>query len=178
MRGFGMHQSTRQQRGHQPGARLLDAPTGSATRCNCRQHDVNFFAETAKEGSAVPVNAQIFVGDYSARSTQIADTNPATVNAGTDATGNLDNTAQFAPTAPGPDSLLPKGKASERWSTYNFVAVAPGYGHRPLQREGPEAGRGPEHHDPHADELRVGGAGRDDHDRRSRYRDEREPRRT
>jgi hypothetical protein len=90
---------------------------------------LNFFAETGKGKDAVPVNAKIFVGDYEARSTQVADTDPATVNAGTDATGNLDNTAQFAPTAPGPDSLLPKGKARERWSTYNFVAVAPGYGH-------------------------------------------------
>ncbi len=90
---------------------------------------LNFFAETSEgKDTLVPVNAKIYVGDYEARATQIADTNPATVAAGTDATGNLDDTAQFAPTAPGPDSLLPKGKARERWSTYNFVAVAPGYG--------------------------------------------------
>ena len=95
---------------------------------------MNFFADS-KDGSAVPVNAQIFVGDYSARSTQIADTNPATVNAGTDATGNLDNTAQFVPTGAG--SLAGK---NDRWSYYNFVAVAPGYGHVRFRMKRLEAG--------------------------------------
>ena len=95
---------------------------------------MNFFADS-KDGSAVPVNAQIFVGDYSARSTQIADTNPATVNAGTDATGNLDNTAQFVPTGAG--SLAGK---NDRWSYYNFVAVAPGYGHVRFRVKRLEAG--------------------------------------
>ena len=95
---------------------------------------VNFFADS-KDGSAVPVNAQIFVGDYSARSTQIADTDPATVNAGTNATGNLDNTAQFVPTGAG--SLAGK---NDRWTYYNFVAVAPGYGHVRFRVKRLEAG--------------------------------------
>ena len=47
--------------------------------------------------------------------------------------------------------------------------------HRPLPGEEPQGGRGPEHHDPPADQLRVGDAGRDGHDRRSRDRDERDP---
>src|SRR6185312_328639 len=68
-------------------------------------------------------------------STQIADTNPATVNAGTDATGNLDNTAQFVPTGAG--SLAGK---NDRWAYYNFVAVAPGYGHVRFRMKRLEAG--------------------------------------
>ena len=120
MRGFG---SSR--------ARVSNADTNPVPDFSSPMADngtLNFFADTKGKDDAVPVNAKIYVGDYEARATQIADTDPATVAAGTDATGNLDNTAQFAPTAPGPDSLLPKGKARERWSTYNFVAVAPGYG--------------------------------------------------
>ena len=53
----------------------------------------------------VPVNARIFVGHYEARSSPIADTDPATTGP------NLDNVARFAP------------------GTYEFVATAPGYGH-------------------------------------------------
>jgi extracellular elastinolytic metalloproteinase len=53
----------------------------------------------------VPVNARIFVGHYEARTSPIADTDPATTGA------NLDNVARFAP------------------GTYEFVATAPGYGH-------------------------------------------------
>jgi hypothetical protein len=87
---------------------------------------VNFFATTGTGKSAQPVNAKIYVGDYEARATQIADTDPSTVALGDDATGNLDNTAQFAPNGPG--SLIPTGPAGKRWQTYNFVAVAPGYG--------------------------------------------------
>jgi hypothetical protein len=89
---------------------------------------LTFTADAVEKGATVPVNAKIYVGDYQARATQIADTDPGTVAAGTNATGNLDNTAQFAPTAPGGDSLLPSGNDRARWSAYNFVAVAPGYG--------------------------------------------------
>ena len=61
---------------------------------------------TARKLNAnVPVNARIFVGHYEARSSPIADTNPATPGV------NLDNVARFAP------------------GTYEFVATAPGYGH-------------------------------------------------
>jgi extracellular elastinolytic metalloproteinase len=120
MRGFGQFQNT---------ASLGDAdPVPDFSSPLANNGTLNFFADAGKGKDAAPVNAKIYVGDYQARATQIADTDPATVATGTNATGNLDNTAQFAPTAPGPDSLLPKGNARERWSTYNFVAVAPGYG--------------------------------------------------
>jgi hypothetical protein len=117
-RGFGNHQSTASLGDDNP------VPDFSSPMAN--NGTINFFADTGNGKNAVPVNAKIYVGDYQARATQIADTDPATVATGTDATGNLDNTAQFAPTAPGKDSLLPKGK--NRWESYNFVAVAPGYG--------------------------------------------------
>jgi len=114
MRGFGQHQSTVNNADTNPVPDFSSPTADNAT--------INFSADS-KDGSAVPVNAQIFVGDYSARATQIADTNPATVATGTDATGNLDNTAQFVPTGAG--SLAGK---NDRWSYYNFTAVAPGYG--------------------------------------------------
>jgi extracellular elastinolytic metalloproteinase len=114
MRGFGQFQNT---------ASLGDAdPVPDFASPMANNTTVNFFAD-AKDG-ALPVNAKIYVGDYEARSTQVADTNAATVNAGTPATGNLDNTAQFVPTSP--DSLV--GFAGKRWASYNFTAVAPGYG--------------------------------------------------
>jgi len=115
MRGFGLHQSTASNADANPVPDFSSPYASNAT--------VNFFADS-KDGSAVPVNAKIFVGDFEARSTQIADTNPATIATGTDATGNLDNTAQFVPTGAG--SLAGK---NDRWAYYNFVAVAPGYGH-------------------------------------------------
>jgi hypothetical protein len=120
MRGFGQHQNTVDNADTNP------VPDFSSPMAN--NGTLNFFADTKAKGGSIPVNAKIYVGDYQARATQIADTDPATVATGSNATGNLDNTAQFAPTAPGPDSLLPTGPARERWSTYNFVAVAPGYG--------------------------------------------------
>ena len=68
-----------------------------------------------KLNSNTPVAARIFVGHYEARSSPIADTDPATTGP------NLDNVARFAP------------------GTYEFVATAPGYGHvrfREQLREG------------------------------------------
>ncbi|HKD34595.1 MAG TPA: M36 family metallopeptidase [Gaiellaceae bacterium] len=82
---------------------------------------LNFFADA--KGTGLPVNAQIYAGDYQARATQIADTDPGTNPDGTPGAVNLDNTAQFAPTGPG---SLVAGNA--RWAYYNFTAVAPGYG--------------------------------------------------
>ena len=117
MRGFGQFQTPPATR-LESGARLLVAAGG--------QRDGELLRGHEGQGRTGPGEREIFVGDYEARATQIADTNEATVAAGTPATGNLDNTALFVPTAPGPDSLLPKGK--DQWSTYNFVAVAPGYG--------------------------------------------------
>jgi len=117
MRGFGQFQNTASLGDSDP------VPDFSSPMAN--NGTLNFFADTKGTAGAVPVKAKIYVGDYEARATQVADTDPATVAAGTNATGNLDNTAQFAPTAPGPDSLIGK---SNRWTTYNFTAVAPGYG--------------------------------------------------
>jgi extracellular elastinolytic metalloproteinase len=117
MRGFGEFQNTASLGDSDP------VPDFSSPLAN--NGTLNFFADTKGTAGAVAVNAKIYVGDYEARATQIADTNAATVATGTAATGNLDNTAQFAPTAPGPDSLIGK---SNRWTTYNFTAVAPGYG--------------------------------------------------
>jgi len=120
MRGFGQFQNTASLGDDNP------VPDFSSPLAN--NGTINFAADTKGGNASVPVNAKIYVGDYQARATQIADTDPATVATGTNATGNLDNTAQFAPTAPGPGSLLPSGPDRKRWSTYNFVAVAPGYG--------------------------------------------------
>jgi hypothetical protein len=72
------------------------------------------FAAVASDGNPLPVKANIYVGDYSARTTKIADTDPATTVG-----VNSDATAQFVPTDTG----------EKRLNTYNFVAVAPGYGH-------------------------------------------------
>jgi extracellular elastinolytic metalloproteinase len=71
------------------------------------------FKAVSKDGSALPVNANVYVGDYQARATPIADTNPATTGP------NLDDTAQFVPTL----------HLDKRYENYNFVANAPGYGH-------------------------------------------------
>jgi hypothetical protein len=68
------------------------------------------FAAVAGGGSTLPVNATIYVGDYQARVTPIADTDPATTGP------NRDETAQFVPSA-------------GRNDAYDFVASAPGYGH-------------------------------------------------
>jgi extracellular elastinolytic metalloproteinase len=68
------------------------------------------FHAASLEGDPLPVNANVYVGDYQARVTPIADTNPATA---------LDETAQFVPT---------KGR-KPRYEKYNFIASAPGYGH-------------------------------------------------
>ncbi len=119
MRGFGEHQSTVDSSDTDPVPDFSSPVANNAT--------VNFFATTGTGGSAQPVNAKIYVGDYEARATQVADTDPATVaTPDDDATGNLDNTAQLAPNGPG--SLIPTGPAGQRWQAYNFVAVAPGYG--------------------------------------------------
>ena len=120
MRGFGQFQNTVNNADTNPVPDFASPVANNTT--------VNFYADTRDKNATVPVNAKIYVGDYEARATQIADTDAATVAAGTNATGNLDNTAQFAPTAPG-TTRSPSGDARNRWSAYNFVAVAPGYGH-------------------------------------------------
>ena len=62
--------------------------------------------------------ANIFVGDYEARATPIADTNPATAGP------NLDNAVPIIPTM-----AYVQGDQANRHKAYNFVANAPGYGH-------------------------------------------------
>ena len=72
--------------------------------------NVRFRAVASDEGRAAVTGARIYVGHYEARTSPVADTNPATAGA------NLDDTARFAP------------------GTYEFVANAPGYGHVRLRR--------------------------------------------
>jgi hypothetical protein len=62
----------------------------------------------SKDGGGGDVVGKIYVGDYEASVTQIADTNPATSNSGVDIQN--DNVATFTP------------------GTYDFIVAAPGYG--------------------------------------------------
>jgi extracellular elastinolytic metalloproteinase len=108
LRGFGQFQNT---------ATLGDAdPTPDFSSPLADNATLNFFADN-KGNTLVPVNAKIYVGDYQARATQVADTDPSTGPSATPGTNNLDNTAQFVPNT-----------ANPRWSSYNFIAVAPGFG--------------------------------------------------
>ncbi len=108
MRGFGQFQSTVDANDTDPVPDFSSPLANNAT--------LNFSADS--KSTEVPVSAKIYVGDYRARSTQVADTDP-----GTTGTGNLDNTAQFVPNGAG--SLTGD---DPRWTYYNFTAVAPGYG--------------------------------------------------
>jgi len=76
------------------------------------------FDAIAKDGSPVPVNADVFAGDYDARATPIADTDPATT------APNLDDTVPIVPSM-----AYVHGNNASRYRAYNFVANAPGYGH-------------------------------------------------
>jgi extracellular elastinolytic metalloproteinase len=108
LRGFGQFQNTNGTQDTSPTPDFSSPMADNAT--------LNFFADN-KGNTLVPVNAKIYVGDYQARSTQIADTDPSTVPSPTPGTNNLDNTAQFVPNT-----------ANPRWKSYNFIAVAPGFG--------------------------------------------------
>jgi extracellular elastinolytic metalloproteinase len=72
--------------------------------------NVRFRAVASDEGGAAVNNARFYVGHYEARTSPVADTNPATSGQ------NLDDRARFAP------------------GTYEFVVHAPGYGHLRLRR--------------------------------------------
>src|SRR6266542_657910 len=113
MRGFGQDQFTVNDADTDPVPGLSSPMANNST--------LHFFADA--KSLEVPVSAEIYAGDYHARSTQVADTDPGTNPDGTPGTVNLDNTAQFVPTGPG---SLTGGDA--RWTYYNFTAVAPGYG--------------------------------------------------
>jgi extracellular elastinolytic metalloproteinase len=108
MRGYGQFQNTNSNSDVEPTPDFSSPLANNAT--------LNFFADN-KGNTLVPVNAKIYVGDYQARVTQIADTDPSTAPSATPGTNNLDNTAQFVPNLSNP-----------RWSSYNFIAVAPGFG--------------------------------------------------
>jgi hypothetical protein len=108
MRGFGQFQSTADAQDTDPVPDFSSPMANNAT--------LNFFADS--KSTEVPVSAKIYAGDYQARSTQVADTDPGTTGA-----GNLDNTGQFVPNGAG--SLTGD---NPRWAYYNFTAVAPGYG--------------------------------------------------
>ncbi|HSB37931.1 MAG TPA: M36 family metallopeptidase [Gaiellaceae bacterium] len=108
LRGFGQFQNTNGTQDTNPTPDFSSPLENNAT--------LNFFADN-KGNTLVPVNAKIYVGDYQARATQIADTDPSTSPSVTPGTNNLDNTAQFVPNTGNP-----------RWSSYNFTAVAPGFG--------------------------------------------------
>jgi hypothetical protein len=94
------------------------------------------------------VNAKVYVGDYEARVTQIADTDPANDPPAPAPSNlvNLDNVAQFVPTndhrgdghhdhgyrndhGKGHDDDDHKQSGDDNGAGYNFVANAPGYGH-------------------------------------------------
>jgi extracellular elastinolytic metalloproteinase len=108
LRGFGQFQNTNGTQDTSPTPDFSSPLADNAT--------LNFFADN-KGNTLVPVNAKIYVGDYQARATQIADTDPSTVPSPTPGTNNLDNTAQLVPNTDNP-----------RWSSSNFTAVAPGFG--------------------------------------------------
>jgi extracellular elastinolytic metalloproteinase len=78
---------------------------------------VTFQAVAKDEANAAITNARVYVGHYEARTSPVADTNPATTSTTpTGSVNNLDNVATFAP------------------GTYEFVAHAPGYGHVRFRR--------------------------------------------
>jgi len=108
LRGFGQGANTNGTQDTDPTPDFSSPLADNAT--------LNFFADN-KGNTLVPVNAKIYVGDYQARSTQIADTDPSTSPSATPGTNNLDNRAQLMANTDNP-----------RWSSYNFVAVAPGFG--------------------------------------------------
>ena len=117
LRGLGQFAQTNPNVGTGGNAANADTdPTPDFSSPLANNATLTFFADS-KGNSSVPVNAKIYVGDYQARSVPIADTDPSTNPDGTPRTVNLDNTAQFVPTLSNP-----------RWSSYNFTAVAPGYG--------------------------------------------------
>ena len=99
------------------------------------------------------MNAKIYVGDYEARATQVADTDPATVADGTNAKGNLDNTAQFAPTAPGTIRSCRAGRRGTGGRRTTSSPSRPGYGFVRFTVKDLEPGQTRNDHDPLRDEL-------------------------
>ncbi len=81
------------------------------SKAEANEATIKFAANALDEGNAAITNAKIYVGKYEARSTQIADTDPATeVDPNNLRTKINSDTAKFVP------------------GTYDFVVQAPGYG--------------------------------------------------
>jgi extracellular elastinolytic metalloproteinase len=81
------------------------------SKAEANEATIKFVAQAKDEGNAAIPNAKIYVGHYEARSTQIADTDPATtVDPNNVRTKINSDTAKFVP------------------GTYDFVVQAPGYG--------------------------------------------------
>ncbi len=154
MRGFGQNQNTVSNADTDPVPDFSSPMANNAT--------LNFSADSKDKDAAVPVKAKIYVGDYEARSTPIADTDPATVTDGTNATGNLDNTAQFVP------DWAELARSREALVVVQLRRRRARLRIRPIRGDEPSAGPDAQHRDPLRDELRVGGTGRDDHWRRAR----------
>ena len=144
MRGFGEHQSTVSNADTNPVPDFSSPMTDDGT--------LNFFADTKSKDTAVPVNAKIYVGDYEAR----VDADRRHQSGDSRHRHRRDRQPRqhgtVAPTAPGPDSLLPKGKSGSvgdvqlRRSRTRLRV-------RPLQREGHQARQVNRHHDPLREEL-------------------------
>ena len=111
-RGFGQLASTTGVTDNDP---IPDFSSPKETNAN-----VTFRAITQDvPGHETLVSAKVYVGDYEARVTRIADTDPA--NDPASGPTNLDAVASFVPTA----ALAGDGTGAG----YDFVATAPGYGH-------------------------------------------------
>jgi hypothetical protein len=90
-----------------------DTPTDPTPHYGSPRHgeaEVRFRAVAVDEGGAAVRSARMYVGHYEARTSPVADTDPATRGQ------NLGDRAHFVP------------------GTYEFVAHAPGYGHVRLSR--------------------------------------------
>jgi uncharacterized repeat protein (TIGR01451 family) len=85
-------------------------PPNQASDCNnTNDRAMNFIV---RDAALAPItNAKVFIGNYEARVSPIADSDPGTMNAGP-STANLDSAARFAP------------------GVYQAYVQAPGYGHR------------------------------------------------
>ena len=106
------------------------------------------FTAVATDGIALPVKASIYVGDYQARATPIADTDPATDRAEPRRTAS--SSCRRRPTCTGTTRIA--------YRAYNFVANAPGYGHVRFKVEALKPGETRNIVDPLPDELRLDGA--------------------
>ena len=181
MRGFGLHQSTLSNADANPVPDFsMPATTGRATRCSCRQRDAELLRRDGQGQGRRPGQRE----DLRRRLRGALDAGRRHRSGDGQRRNRCHRQSRQhgAVRADGAGARLapPQGQGEGTLVDVQLRRRRTGLRTRPLQLEGPEAGRGPQRHDQHADELRVGGAGRDDHDRRShdhpaRHRDEREP---